>query len=58
MSINKVLFLCTRSYNKNAASLIAGGPCGYIHFWNVFQGGAMMAQFAGVSVLIIAIAVY
>ena len=49
LGINKLVFLQTRAYKKDAASLIASGPRGHIHFWNVFQGGKLMAQFPVVS---------
>lgn len=42
--------MTTRAYNKDAASLIASGPRGCIHFWNVFQGGQLLAKFKGVCV--------
>ena len=48
-SISKVVFLCTRKYSKDAASLVAGGPYGDIHMWNVFHGGKLLAKFRGVS---------
>ncbi|XP_062577533.1 uncharacterized protein LOC134239370 [Saccostrea cucullata] len=47
LSINKLLFIQSRAYNKDSASLIASGPRAHIHFWNVFQGGTLMAQFPG-----------
>ncbi|KAK3099235.1 hypothetical protein FSP39_001323 [Pinctada imbricata] len=47
LSINKLLFIPVRAYNKDAATLIASGPRGHIHMWNVFQGGSLKAQFAG-----------
>ena len=37
LSINKLLFMKTRTTKKEAASLVASGPRGCIHFWNVFQ---------------------
>lgn len=49
LSINKLLFIQSRAYNKDSASLIASGPRAHIHFWNVFQGGTLMAQFPGVG---------
>ena len=49
LSVNKVIFLRTRTYAKEGASLVAGGPRGHIHMWNVYHGGSMMAQFPGVS---------
>ena len=50
LSINKALFLKTRAYNKEAASLVSSGPWGYIHFWNVFHGGRLMSRFCGVRI--------
>ena len=49
LSINKLVFMQTRAYKKDAASLISSGPRGHIHFWNVFQGGKLMAQFPAVG---------
>ena len=49
LSVNKLVFMNTRAYKKDAASLIASGPRGHIHFWNVFQGGKLMSQFLVVS---------
>ena len=48
-TVNQVVFMKTRAYNKDAASLIASGPRGCIHFWNVFQGGQLLAKFKGVN---------
>ena len=48
LSINKVLFMKKRAHNKETASLISSGPKGYIHFWNVFNGGKLFACFEGV----------
>ncbi|XP_022086406.1 WD repeat-containing protein on Y chromosome-like isoform X1 [Acanthaster planci] len=45
-SICKLLFLATRKDNKSAAQLIASGPRGSIHFWNVYNGGVLFAQFS------------
>ncbi|XP_066286244.1 cilia- and flagella-associated protein 337-like isoform X2 [Branchiostoma lanceolatum] len=39
LSIKKVVFLKSRAGKKDAAQLIASGPKGQIHFWNIFQGG-------------------
>ncbi|XP_069131359.1 LOW QUALITY PROTEIN: cilia- and flagella-associated protein 337-like [Argopecten irradians] len=47
LSVNRLVFLKSRESRKTSASLIASGPRGHIHFWNVFQGGSMMAQFKG-----------
>jgi hypothetical protein len=53
LSINKLVFMQSRAYKKDAATLISSGPRAHIHFWNVFQGGQLMAQFPGVGKLII-----
>lgn len=50
LSVNKLVFMPTRAYKKDAASLIASGPRGHIHFWNVYQGGKLMSQFLAVSI--------
>ncbi|XP_041358198.1 WD repeat-containing protein on Y chromosome-like [Gigantopelta aegis] len=47
LSINALVFLQTRAYKKECASLVASGPRAHIHMWNVFQGGKLMAQFPG-----------
>ncbi|XP_053398693.1 WD repeat-containing protein 49-like isoform X5 [Mercenaria mercenaria] len=47
LSINKLVFLQSRAYKKDAATLISSGPRAHIHFWNVFQGGKLMAQYPG-----------
>lgn len=48
-TVNQVIFMKTRAYNKDSASLVASGPHGCIHMWNVFQGGNLLAKFRGVS---------
>jgi hypothetical protein len=48
-TVNQVVFMKTRAYSKGAASLIASGPRGCIHFGNVFQDGHLLAKFKGVS---------
>ncbi|XP_064637892.1 WD repeat-containing protein on Y chromosome-like [Lineus longissimus] len=45
LSINKLLFLMTRSSNKDVASLVASGPRGHVHFWNCYQGGCVRGRF-------------
>ncbi|XP_050415483.1 WD repeat-containing protein on Y chromosome [Patella vulgata] len=47
LNINTIVFLPTRAYEKESATLVASGPRANIHFWNVFQGGKLMAQFSG-----------
>ncbi|EDV24388.1 uncharacterized protein TRIADDRAFT_63930 [Trichoplax adhaerens] len=44
-AITKVTFLGTRLNDKFSAILVSNGPNGYIHFWNVYNGGAIYASF-------------
>ncbi|XP_070553109.1 cilia- and flagella-associated protein 337-like isoform X2 [Ptychodera flava] len=45
-SICKLIFLEDRAANKHCAQLVASGPRGCIHFWNVYNGGELLAQFS------------
>ncbi|PAA61851.1 hypothetical protein BOX15_Mlig030421g10, partial [Macrostomum lignano] len=45
LSVTRVLFLRTRAGNREAASLLASGPRGRIHLWNIYQGGKLYSQF-------------
>ena len=45
MSVSCLCFVRSKIYNRAAAQLIASGPRGHIHYWNVFQGGSLFAQF-------------
>ncbi|XP_043917898.1 WD repeat-containing protein 49-like [Protopterus annectens] len=48
LNICKVLFIPSRTEKKKtAASLVASGPKGCIHFWNVYEGGKLLGHFAG-----------
>ncbi|KAK6493756.1 WD repeat-containing protein 49-like isoform X2 [Huso huso] len=48
LNICSVLFIPSRGPNqKTAASLVASGPGGCIHFWNIFGGGKLFGQFSG-----------
>jgi len=49
-SVNKLVFLTTRVDNKVSATLVSSGPHGHIHFWNVFNGGLLMAHFLAVCI--------
>ena len=49
-SVNKLVFLTTRVENKDSATLVSSGPHGHIHFWNVFNGGLLMAHFSAVCI--------
>ncbi|KAJ8297801.1 hypothetical protein KUTeg_024332 [Tegillarca granosa] len=50
LSINAMVFMRKRAADKErekeSATLIASGPRAHIHFWNVFQGGSLKAQFS------------
>ena len=47
-SVNKLVFLTSRTDNKDSATLVSSGPHGHIHFWNVFNTGSLMAHFTAV----------
>lgn len=49
LGINKVIFLRTRASDKDCGSLVSSGPKGFIHIWNVFNGGVLRAKWKGVS---------
>jgi len=53
-SVNKLVFLTTRADNKESATLVSSGPHGHIHFWNVFNGGFLMAYFSAVGITLAA----
>nr|XP_006820824.1 PREDICTED: WD repeat-containing protein on Y chromosome-like [Saccoglossus kowalevskii] len=44
-SICKLIFLEPRVNNKQCAQLVASGPRGCIHFWNIYHGGTLYSQF-------------
>nr|XP_054754584.1 LOW QUALITY PROTEIN: uncharacterized WD repeat-containing protein alr3466-like [Lytechinus pictus] len=44
-SISKVLFIPSRRTHKGAAQLVASGPRGCIHFWNVYNNGQLYGRF-------------
>lgn len=45
-AINKILFLKVRAMKKDAATLVASGPQGLVHFWNIYTGGTLYAAFS------------
>ncbi|XP_066576271.1 cilia- and flagella-associated protein 337-like [Amia ocellicauda] len=48
LNVCKVLFILSRASNhKTAATLVASGPGGCIHFWNIFGGGKLFGKFSG-----------
>lgn len=50
LSVNRLVFLGKERFtNKNSAHLVSSGPWGMIHFWNVFHGPEIFAQFSFVS---------
>jgi len=44
-AIGKILFLKARAMKKDAATLVASGPQGLVHFWNIYTGGTLYATF-------------
>ena len=53
MTVNRICFIRSMIYKRAAAQLIASGPRGHIHYWNVFQGGCLYAQFPVVCCLLL-----
>lgn len=47
--VNRVRFIDSRFIRRDAANLIAGGPNGHIHFWNIYRNGVLLAKFRPVS---------
>eukprot|EP00794_Sanderia_malayensis_P006938 gene6938-7717_t len=47
MAVSKLAFLQSRNSTKNAASLVANGPKGFIQFWNVYRASKPYAAFVG-----------
>ncbi|XP_055492768.1 WD repeat-containing protein 49-like [Leucoraja erinacea] len=46
LSINKLLCISSRApCERTSATLVASGPRGCIHFWNIFHGGKLLAHF-------------
>ena len=48
-AVHKVLFLEKRVKSRVSATLVASGPAGYIHFWNVYDASGPMGRFRVVS---------
>ena len=48
-AVHKVLFLDKRVKSRVSATLVASGPAGYIHFWNVYDTSGPMGRFRAVS---------
>jgi WD40 repeat protein len=47
--IRRLIYLDKRSKLTGAASLIASGPGGYVHFWNIYNTKTPMGLFQAVS---------
>lgn len=45
-AVSKIIFLKARAMKKDAATLVASGPQGLIHFWNIYTGGTLYATFS------------
>jgi len=48
--ISRVTFIDSRFVRRDAANLIASGPFGHIHFWNIYKNGVLMAKFRPVKI--------
>ena len=48
-AVHKVLFLDKRVRCRVAATLVASGPAGFIHLWNVYDTSGPMGKFRAVS---------
>jgi hypothetical protein len=48
--VSRVKFINSRFIRRDAANLIAGGPDGQIHFWNIYKNGLLMAKFRPVII--------
>jgi hypothetical protein len=51
--VSRVIFIDARFGRRDAANLIAGGPYGHIHFWNIYRNGILMAKFRPVNIFLI-----
>ncbi|CAF1464301.1 unnamed protein product [Rotaria magnacalcarata] len=43
--ISRVIFIDGRFGRHDIANLVASGPYGQIHFWNIYKNGVLMAKF-------------
>lgn len=48
--IRRIIFIDSRYFRRDVANLIAGGPYGHIHFWNIYRNGVLMAKFRPVKI--------
>jgi hypothetical protein len=48
--ISRVIFIDARFGRRDVANLIASGPYGQIHFWNIYKNGVLMAKFRPVKI--------
>ena len=48
-AVHKVLFLEKRVKSRVAATLVASGPAGYVHFWNVYDTSGPMGRYLAVN---------
>lgn len=43
------MFIDSRFGRRDTANLIASGPSGQVHFWNIYKNGVLMAKFRPVK---------
>ncbi len=48
--VSRVIFIDARFIRRDVANLIASGPYGHIHFWNIYKNGVLMAKFRPVKI--------
>jgi hypothetical protein len=48
--VSRVIFIDSRFIRRDVANLIASGPYGHIHFWNIYKNGVLMAKFRPVKI--------
>lgn len=47
--VSRVMFIDSRFGRRDTANLIASGPSGQVHFWNIYKNGVLMAKFRPVK---------
>ena len=57
-AVGNLVFLPMRGTTRRAATLIACGPAGFIHFWNIYKGGKVMSHFIPVSLSLLCLDIH
>ena len=48
--VRRIVFIDSRYFRRDVANLVASGPYGQIHFWNIYRNGVLMAKFRPVNI--------